>query len=423
MASCPRCGFDLTSKGSCPVCGYAPTADPLPRSAPTSPAPAPGASAQRKRRNLGIGLAVLAVVLLAASLLSWRSGAPRGDRGAAAGVSTAGPVAASADTAGPVTAGPVAAAAGMAGADTAGADTASADGAGPVTASAVAAHPTPASTTTAVDGTRDGSTGGPTVAAEGMPLKDGQAFVRWMLQHSGEKEEFLRAKWERAQVALGRGDITSDRMLQAFLKAPREYFCKEWNLPKAYANAALSIGYGQTISGPHMVARMTDNLELEPRHSVLEIGTGSGYQAAVLAELTDHVFTVEIVPELAQQADAIYTNLEDRYPEYRNIERKNADGYYGWPEHAPFDRIIVTAGIDHVPPALMQQLSPGGIMVIPVGPPSGQTVLKITKQVGPDGSVSLSREDIFHGRRSPIVFVPFTSAEGGVHSLQDQGGN
>ncbi|MHB8753069.1 MAG: protein-L-isoaspartate O-methyltransferase family protein, partial [Aggregatilineales bacterium] len=100
------------------------------------------------------------------------------------------------------------------------------------------------------------------------------------------------------------------------------------------------------------------------------------------------------------------TNLSQGYPEYANIIRKNADGYYGWPEYAPFDRIIVTAGIDHVPPDLLAQLALGGIMVIPVGPPSGETVLKISKEVQPDGSVTFVREDIYHGQK--IRFVPFT---------------
>jgi protein-L-isoaspartate(D-aspartate) O-methyltransferase len=158
---------------------------------------------------------------------------------------------------------------------------------------------------------------------------------------------------------------------------------------------------------------MTQTIDPQPNQRVLEIGTGSGYQSAVLSELSNYVYTIEIVPQLAQKDDALYTKLTKQYPEYANIKRKNADGYYGWAEYAPFDRIVVTAGIDHVPPDLLAQLAPGGIMVIPVGPPSGQTILKITKTVLADGSVTFTREDIYHGKK--VVFVPFTAGQG-IHS-------
>jgi protein-L-isoaspartate(D-aspartate) O-methyltransferase len=238
-----------------------------------------------------------------------------------------------------------------------------------------------------------------------------------MLKNTKQTEPFLKAKWERSREILARPDITEERVLQAFLMTPREEFCRPYNRKNAYADAAMPIGYGQTISGPHMVSRMTQNLQVEPHHRVLEIGTGSGYQAAVLSELSNFVFTIEIVPELTQETDEIYKKLEADYPQYKNIKRKNADGYYGWEEYAPFDRIIVTAGIDHIPPPLLQQLTPGGIMVIPVGPPSGQTVMKVTKKVAPDGSIQLEREDIFHGRRK-VIFVPFTAGKGEVHSIE-----
>jgi protein-L-isoaspartate(D-aspartate) O-methyltransferase len=163
------------------------------------------------------------------------------------------------------------------------------------------------------------------------------------------------------------------------------------------------------------VGRMTDYLDVQPEQKVLEIGTGSGYQSAVLSELSNHVYTIEIVAKLAQQTDAIYRAHEKVYPEFMNIQRKIDDGYYGWLEHAPFDRIIVTCGIDHVPPELIQELAPEGIMVIPVGPPSGQTILRIIKHVSPDGAVSLDREDIFQGKKKQI-FVPFTSRDG-LHKI------
>jgi protein-L-isoaspartate(D-aspartate) O-methyltransferase len=168
-----------------------------------------------------------------------------------------------------------------------------------------------------------------------------------------------------------------------------------------------------------MVSRMTQSIDPQPKDRILEIGTGSGYQAAVLSELSNFVYTIEIVPELVRENEDIYKNWETDYPQYKNIKRKVDDGYYGWAEFAPFDKIIVTCGIDHIPPPLLQQLAPGGIMVIPVGPPSGQTVLKITKTVAPDGSVRLEREDIYKGKRKDIVFVPFTKQGKGVHSLKD----
>ena len=164
---------------------------------------------------------------------------------------------------------------------------------------------------------------------------------------------------------------------------------------------------------------MTDYLDPQPGQKVLEIGTGSGYQSAVLSELSNHVYTIEIVDPLARETDAIYRAHEAKYPEFRNIHRKIDDGYYGWPEHAPFDRIIVTCGIDHVPPELLRELAPEGIMVIPVGPPSGQTILRIVKHVDADGTVSLDREDIFQGKRRQI-FVPFTSKDGGLHVVEDK---
>ena len=242
-----------------------------------------------------------------------------------------------------------------------------------------------------------------------------------MLAHTSEEEKYVRERWDRAQIIIQMGYLKNDRTIEGFLRTPREYFCRERNLDSVYTFHALAIGYGQTISGPNLVSNMTENLNLLPEHKVLEIGTGSGYQSAFLSELSNHVYTIEIVKPLADETDAIYRKHEQLYPEYGNIQRVNADGYYGWEEHAPFDRIIVTCGIDHIPPPLLSQLAPGGIMVIPVGPPSGQTVLKITKKVADDGTVSLDREDIYHGKREGgVKFVPFTSDEGGIHSMSTE---
>ncbi len=249
------------------------------------------------------------------------------------------------------------------------------------------------------------------------PLTPKRDYISWMRANTNQGEKYLSARWDRAQTILRLENIKNQRVLEAFLLTPREYFCRDPR--RAYESAALPIGYGQTISGPHMVARMTDYLNPEPEHKVLEIGTGSGYQAAVLSQLSNHVYTIEIVSALGRETDAIYRKHLDRFPEYGNIHRKIGDGYYGWPEYAPFDRIIVTCGIDHVPPELLRQLAPGGIMVIPVGPPSGQTILHIVKRVSKDGTVALEREDIFHGRRKEI-FVPFTANEGGVHTERNQ---
>ena len=245
-----------------------------------------------------------------------------------------------------------------------------------------------------------------------VPTSGKAQFVSWMLAHTDQKEKFLGQKWDLAQSMVKTGTITHPRVLQAFLRTPREYFARDAR--RAYENAVLPIGYGQTISGPYMVGRMTDNLDPQPGQKVLEIGTGSGYQSAVLSELTSHVFSVEIVRPLALETDAIYRKHQSAYPEFGAISRKIDDGYYGWPEHAPYDRIIVTCGIDHVPPELLRELAPAGIMVIPVGPPSGQTILRITKRVAPDGTVTLDRRDIFNGKRKEI-FVPFTSQETGIH--------
>jgi protein-L-isoaspartate(D-aspartate) O-methyltransferase len=153
---------------------------------------------------------------------------------------------------------------------------------------------------------------------------------------------------------------------------------------------------------------MTNYLNPLPAQKVLEIGTGSGYQSALLSELSNHVYTIEIIDALARETEAIFEALEPQYPEYGNILRKVGDGYYGWPHYAPFDKIIVTFGIDHVPPPLIRQLAANGTMVIPIGPPSGQTLLRIVKNVAPDGTVSLTREYIYHGKVK-VTFVPFTT--------------
>jgi protein-L-isoaspartate(D-aspartate) O-methyltransferase len=244
------------------------------------------------------------------------------------------------------------------------------------------------------------------------PFTGKDAFIDWMVKHTRQDARFLRERWNLSEFLRRNRDLTSENVREAFLRTPREYFCR--NLSRAYDNTALPIGYGQTISAPDLVTHMTDDLNLLPEHRVLEIGTGSGYQAAILSELSNHVYTVEIIAPLARETGDIFKTLELQYPEYGNILRKVDDGYFGWPEYAPFDGIIVTCAIDHVPPPLIHQLAPGGIMVIPVGPPSGQTLLRIVKKVASDGTVTLTREDSYHGK-AKVIFVPFTSPGGGNH--------
>lgn len=157
--------------------------------------------------------------------------------------------------------------------------------------------------------------------------------------------------------------ISDVDVLNAIRRVPRHLFVPTQYTDQAYADLPLPIGFGQTISQPYIVALMTKELQLKPASRVLEIGTGSGYQAAILAEMGMQVYTIEIIPELAEQAAQRLKSLG-----YTGVQVRSTDGYYGWPEQAPFDAIIVTAASDHVPPPLGKQLKAGGRMVIPVGP-------------------------------------------------------
>jgi protein-L-isoaspartate(D-aspartate) O-methyltransferase len=243
------------------------------------------------------------------------------------------------------------------------------------------------------------------------PTESRDAFVRWMAANRGEDANFLGERWDRYVEMLANGDLQNAQTARAFLMTPREAFVKRITLAHAYDSNFLDIGFGVTISGPHAVGRMTSVLDIQPGDKVLEVGTGSGYQSAILSQITDKVWTIEIIKPLAERTRGIYDDLIARgYSEYGHIQTKQADGYYGWEEAAPFDKIIVTCGIDHIPPSLLQQLKLGGVMVIPVGPPGAQHVLKVTKQAAPDGSVSISRSDIYNGRVVP--FVPFTKLVG-----------
>lgn len=187
--------------------------------------------------------------------------------------------------------------------------------------------------------------------------------------------------------------IEDRAVLDAMLKVPRHMFVPKNRINDAYFDGPVPIGYGQTISQPFIVAYMTEVIDPRKCRKVLEIGTGSGYHAAVLAEIVDSVFTIEIITELYKEAKQRLKNLN-----YKNIKVKNADGYYGWKEHAPFDAIVVTAAAEFVPPPLIEQLKDGGKMVIPVGSPFlVQTLMLIEKKNGKIHSKSLM----------PVRFVPF----------------
>lgn len=202
-----------------------------------------------------------------------------------------------------------------------------------------------------------------------------------------------RARMVQEQI-VERG-IEDQAVLGAMLTVPRHLFVPDEHRSRAYGDHPLPIGHGQTISQPYIVAFMTELLGLEPGDRVLEVGTGSGYQAAVASMLADSVFSVEIVPELAAGAEARLDRLG-----FRDVRVRNADGYFGWEEHAPYDAIFVTAAAGHVPPPLVQQLVPGGRMAIPVGGPFQVQNLVLVEKAA-DGSVT-TRSVL------PVQFVPLT---------------
>jgi protein-L-isoaspartate(D-aspartate) O-methyltransferase len=211
-----------------------------------------------------------------------------------------------------------------------------------------------------------------------------------------EMVETIEAHARHAPAAASGGGM-DPAVLDAMRRIPRHEFVPEELSGRAYEDRPLPIGYGQTISQPFIVALMTDLLDIEPGDKVLEIGTGSGYQAAVLAPLASEVYTIEIVPELGARAAQVLDALG-----FADVETEVADGYYGWPEAAPFDGIVVTAAASHIPPPLVEQLKPGGRMVIPVGGPfAAQQLMLVEKR--PDGGIA-TRQVL------PVRFVPFTGA-------------
>jgi protein-L-isoaspartate(D-aspartate) O-methyltransferase len=212
-----------------------------------------------------------------------------------------------------------------------------------------------------------------------------------------QREELLReinSDARHARDALGRDHI-DERVMQAMRIVPRHEFVPSLLKSSAYLNIPLPIGHGQTISQPFIVALMTDLLNVGRNDVVLEIGTGSGYQAAVLAELAKKVYSIEIIKELGDEARDRLQRLG-----YKNVDVRIGDGYYGWEEHAPFDSIIVTAAAGHVPAPLVRQLKQGGTIVIPIGSPyQVQTLMIITK----DSSGAMKSRQVI-----PVSFVPMT---------------
>ncbi|BFN37456.1 protein-L-isoaspartate(D-aspartate) O-methyltransferase [Fidelibacter multiformis] len=207
-------------------------------------------------------------------------------------------------------------------------------------------------------------------------------------------EDYDRAREEMVRYQLENRDIKNKVVLNTMKSVPRHEFVPDKEKRNAYDDRPLPIGYGQTISQPYIVAYMTQVIDPKPEYRILEIGTGSGYQAAVLAEIADSVFTIEIVKGLADRAQSA---LEENG--YANVVIRHGDGYYGWESKAPFDAIVVTAAAEHIPPPLIKQLKPDGKMIIPVGSPFMIQNLMLVEKKGE----SVRTTSLF-----PVRFVPLT---------------
>ncbi len=211
----------------------------------------------------------------------------------------------------------------------------------------------------------------------------------------GERQEMVS---HLRKYGYGMIKVVDPRVIQAMLAVPRHRFVPAKSQRLAYADTPLPIGHGQTISQPYIVALMSQLADIEPGMRVLEIGTGSGYQGAILFELTDEVYTMEIVTPLAKRTSALFKTLE-----LDGIQMIEGDGYFGWPGDLEFDRILVTAAAAHIPPPLLKQLKPDGIMVIPVGPRWGNQQLMIVRK---DQEGKKSTQSLL-----PVRFVPLTGGK------------
>jgi protein-L-isoaspartate(D-aspartate) O-methyltransferase len=207
-------------------------------------------------------------------------------------------------------------------------------------------------------------------------------------------DQYLELREQMVETQIESRGISDDSVVLAMRRVPRHLFVPEDLIDQAYEDTPLPIGFGQTISQPYIVALMTESLKIKPGQRILEIGTGSGYQAAILAEMSVDVYTIEVIPELAAQAADQLNNLG-----YTNIHTLTADGYFGWEEYAPFDAIIVTAAPDHLPQPLANQLGEGGRLVIPIGPVGFTQTLWLFEEE--DGELSATN-------LGGVRFVPLT---------------
>ncbi len=214
-----------------------------------------------------------------------------------------------------------------------------------------------------------------------------------MVNAVAQNDKWPALRAQMVETQLRAREIRSESVLNAMARVPRHLFVPADVQAHAYDDRPLPIGHGQTISQPYIVAYMTEMLQLEPGHKVLEIGTGSGYQAAVLAEIAKHVHSIELVPGLAREARAALAKAG-----YANVTVRTGDGYRGWPELAPFDRIIVTAAPPDIPQALVDQLAIGGVMVVPVGTSEQEIVI-----------ISKTAAGVTRKRTIPVRFVPMVA--------------